>query len=158
MTILCNLQNINLAFGEKIIFQDAKFSISMGDKIGLIGLNGHGKSTLFNILSGDVTPDISNPPFIFDKHNEHWSLFYVPQELEVDKFQDLKIEEFYLSLDLMKQNQYTHICKHRSAAFYKIGDEPDSDKENSEYQRQFSEWDEKLNEFKAQNNWDKFSK
>ena len=42
--------------------------------------------------------------------------------------------------------------------FYKIGDEPDSDKENSEYQRQFSEWDEKLNEFKAQNNWDKFSK
>ena len=58
----------------------------------------------------------------------------------------------------MKQNQYTHICKNRSAAFYKIGDEPDSDKENSEYQREFSEWDEKLNEFKSQNNWDKFSK
>jgi len=67
-------------------------------------------------------------------------------------------EEFYLSLDMMRQNQYINICKNRSAAFYKIGDEPDSDKENSEYQRQFSEWDEKLNEFKAQNNWDKFSK
>ena len=67
-------------------------------------------------------------------------------------------EEFYLSLDLMKQNQYTHICKNRSAAFYKIGDEPDSDKENSEYQRQFSEWDAKLNEFKSQNNWYKFGK
>ena len=107
MTILCNLQNINLAFGEKIIFKDAKFSISQGDKIGLIGLNGHGKSTLFNILSGDVTPDIANPPFIFDKHNEQWSLFYVPQELEVEKYQDLKIEEYYLSFypDLYELNK-----------------------------------------------------
>ena len=66
-------------------------------------------------------------------------------------------EEFYLSLDLMKQNQYIHICKNRSAAFYKIGDEPDSDKNNSDYQNEFSEWDEKLNEFKIQNGWDKFS-
>jgi hypothetical protein len=66
-------------------------------------------------------------------------------------------EEFYLSLDLMKQNQYIHICKNRSAAFYKIGDEPDSDKNNSDFQNEFSEWDEKLNEFKSQNGWDKFS-
>tara|TARA_Y100000389_G_scaffold128763_1_gene126214 strand:- start:508 stop:894 length:387 start_codon:yes stop_codon:yes gene_type:complete len=67
-------------------------------------------------------------------------------------------EEFYLSLDIMKQNQYTHICKNRSAAFYKIGDEPDSDKKNSEYQKVFKEWDEKLDEFKKHNNWNSFNK
>lgn len=97
MTILCNLQNINLAFGQKVIFEDAKLSISMGDKIGLIGLNGHGKSTLFNILSNKVNPDISKPPFIFDKNNENFHLFYIPQELEINDFADLDIPNFYLS-------------------------------------------------------------
>ena len=69
MSILCNLQNINLAFGEKVIFKDAKLTISNGDKIGLIGLNGQGKSTLLNILSERLIPDKSVPPFIFDKNN-----------------------------------------------------------------------------------------
>tara|TARA_Y100000768_G_scaffold192601_1_gene144416 strand:- start:5258 stop:5644 length:387 start_codon:yes stop_codon:yes gene_type:complete len=67
-------------------------------------------------------------------------------------------EEFYLSLDLMRQNQYTNICKNRSAAFYKIGDEPDSDKNNSQYQKVFKEWDEELNIFKKNNNWEQFDK
>ena len=67
-------------------------------------------------------------------------------------------EEFYLSLNIMKKNQYSHICKNRSAAFYKIGDEPDSDKDNSDNQNAFREWDQKLDEFKSQNNWDKFIK
>jgi hypothetical protein len=67
-------------------------------------------------------------------------------------------EEFYLSLDIMKKNQYSHICKNRSAAFYKIGDEPDSDKDNTDNQNDFREWDKKLDEFKSQNNWDKFIK
>ena len=67
-------------------------------------------------------------------------------------------EEFYLSLDIMKQNQYTQICKKRSAAFYKIGDEPNSDKTNSEHQRLFKEQDEKLDDFKTQNNWALFNK
>ena len=67
-------------------------------------------------------------------------------------------EEFYLSLDIMKKNQYSHICKNRSAAFYKIGDEPDSDKDNTDNQNDFREWDQKLDEFKSQNNWDKFIK
>mgnify|MGYP001306285590 FL=1 len=67
-------------------------------------------------------------------------------------------EEFYLSLDIMRQNQYINICKNRSAAFYKIGDEPDSDKNNSQYQKVFEEWDEELNIFKQNNNWSQFIK
>tara|TARA_Y100000768_G_C23800256_1_gene596822 strand:- start:427 stop:813 length:387 start_codon:yes stop_codon:yes gene_type:complete len=66
-------------------------------------------------------------------------------------------EEFYLSLDLLKQNQYTHICKNRSAAFYKLGDEPDSDKNNSKYKKLFDEWDNELIEFKENNNWSRFT-
>lgn len=97
MPILCNLQNINLAFGEKVIFDQAKLTISEGDKIGLIGLNGQGKSTLLNILSEKLTPDISEPPFIFDKQKDNFTLFYIPQELPVKGFEKLSISDFYLS-------------------------------------------------------------
>lgn len=97
MSLLCNLQNINLAYGQKIIFNNAKFAISEGDRIGLIGLNGQGKSTLFNILAGKVVPDISEPPFIFDKNNDKFNLFYIPQELDIESFPDLTIANFYLS-------------------------------------------------------------
>lgn len=97
MSIVCNLQNINLSFGQKVIFDDAKITINQGDRIGLIGLNGHGKSTLFNILMGTVTPDISTPPFIFDKNTDLFKPFLVPQEMEVSKFSDLSISDFWLS-------------------------------------------------------------
>ena len=97
MTILCSLQNLNLAFGQKVIFDNAKLTINQGDRIGLIGLNGHGKSTLFNILAGKVTPDISQPPFIFDKNKDKFKLFYIPQELLIESFDDLEVSNFWLS-------------------------------------------------------------
>ena len=96
VSLLCNLQNINLSFGQKVIFNDAKLAINDGDKMGLIGLNGMGKSTLFNILASRVKPDESSPAFIFDK-SSNFSLFYIPQELELDGFSELKLSNFYLS-------------------------------------------------------------
>ena len=67
MSILCTIKNLNLSFGLKLIFKDASFNITYGDRIGLLGLNGQGKSSLFKILSEKLTPDISTPPFQFDK-------------------------------------------------------------------------------------------
>ena len=97
MAILCSLKNINLAFGHKIVFQNAELSINKGDRIGLIGLNGQGKSTLFNILNGQLTPDQSSPAFLFDKSNEHFDVFLVPQELEIKKFLHLDIAHYFLA-------------------------------------------------------------
>ena len=97
MTILCNLQNINLVFGEKKIFHNAGLTIHKGDQIGLIGLNGYGKSTLFKILTNQIKPDHSNPPFLFDQSKEYFSVFLVPQELPIEKFQDLNVKNFYLA-------------------------------------------------------------
>jgi ATP-binding cassette subfamily F protein uup len=67
MSLLCTLKNIRLSFGPKIIFDNAQISVSVGDRIGLLGLNGKGKSTLFKILTGDIVPDHSSPPFEFNK-------------------------------------------------------------------------------------------
>jgi ATP-binding cassette subfamily F protein uup len=97
MSIVCNIQNLNLNFGHKSLFKDAKITISEGDHIGLIGLNGHGKSTFFKILADEVVPDISEPPFLFDKNKTLFNLFYIPQELNIEDYKDLTIGNFYLS-------------------------------------------------------------
>ena len=91
MSTLCSLKNINLAFGQKVIFKDASFQIEFGDKIGLIGLNGMGKSSLFNILMGNLIPDTSSPAFTFDKANDRggpntgFSVFLVEQKFRFPK-------------------------------------------------------------------------
>ncbi len=92
MTTLCTLQNLNLHYPHKVIFQDVTFTLNQGDKIGVLGLNGHGKSSLFKVIAGLVTPDKSVPPFIYDK-NKDFTFFYVPQELT--NLADWDIENYF---------------------------------------------------------------
>jgi ABC transport system ATP-binding/permease protein len=54
---IINAQDISKAFGANPLFQNICFTVSEGDRIGLIGPNGSGKSTLLRILAGDVSPD-----------------------------------------------------------------------------------------------------
>ena len=43
---IMNIEHISKIFGEKTIFDDASIGIQEGDKIGIVGINGTGKSTL----------------------------------------------------------------------------------------------------------------
>ena len=52
-----NVQNVSKAFGDKNVLNDVSFSLSAGQKIGLVGVNGSGKSTLIKILSSNLQPD-----------------------------------------------------------------------------------------------------
>jgi ATP-binding cassette subfamily F protein uup len=54
---IVNAQRITKSFGALPLFQEISFTVSEGDRIGLIGPNGSGKSTLLRILAGIVTPD-----------------------------------------------------------------------------------------------------
>ncbi len=54
---IINIEHINKIFGEKVIFKDASFGIQEGDKIGIVGINGTGKSTLLKIIAGEEMPD-----------------------------------------------------------------------------------------------------
>ena len=96
MKILANLQNISLSFGDKVLFDQTGFDIKEYEKIGLIGLNGKGKSTLFKIISDSVHPDSSSPPFIYDKKKNLTTLL-IPQELDVKNVEINSIERFYLN-------------------------------------------------------------
>ena len=57
MPPIINAQGISKAFGANPLFQNVSFTVSAGDRIGLIGPNGSGKSTLLRILAGDERPD-----------------------------------------------------------------------------------------------------
>jgi ATP-binding cassette subfamily F protein uup len=60
---IVNAQEITKAFGANPLFQNVSFTISEGDRIGLIGPNGSGKSTLLRILAGEVFPDSGEVSF-----------------------------------------------------------------------------------------------
>ena len=55
--VLINCQSISKAFGERPLFEGLSFALHEGDRVGLIGPNGTGKSTLLKILAGFETPD-----------------------------------------------------------------------------------------------------
>lgn len=52
-----SVQNIGKHFGERRLFDGVTFDIGDRDKIGLVGANGCGKTTLFRILTGELSPD-----------------------------------------------------------------------------------------------------
>jgi ATP-binding cassette subfamily F protein uup len=120
MSILCNLKNISLNFGLKTIFKKAQLTVNVGDRIGLLGLNGKGKSTLFKILNDEVVPDHVTPPFEFHKargeDNQRFSLFYVPQELPLEGNENLSINDyffvFYPQLKVMFENDLENFEQH----------------------------------------------
>ncbi len=55
--ILLTLQNVNKAFGVNEILKDVCLTLQSGQRMGLVGVNGCGKSTLFRLICGDMEPD-----------------------------------------------------------------------------------------------------
>lgn len=49
---IISIENLNKSYGEKILFENLSLGINEGEKIGLIGRNGEGKTTLLKIISG----------------------------------------------------------------------------------------------------------
>ena len=52
-----DVQNLTLSFGEKTLLSNVSFDIKEKEKVGLIGCNGAGKTSLFKIITGEYTPD-----------------------------------------------------------------------------------------------------
>ena len=56
MTVL-SVADLSLSFGTRRILDKISFSLAENDKLGIIGVNGCGKSTLFKVITGELTPD-----------------------------------------------------------------------------------------------------
>ena len=90
MSILVSIQNLTKFFGTKMLFQNISFGLHEGEKLGLIGPNGTGKSTLLKILMGDEGPDEGE---VILKKGIH--LAYVAQ---TDSFKDnITVEDALMS-------------------------------------------------------------
>ena len=54
---LLTIEHLTKSYTERLLFDDTAFSINEGEKVGLIGINGTGKSTLLRIAAGLEQPD-----------------------------------------------------------------------------------------------------
>ncbi len=72
---MIRLQQLSLMRGTKPLFINAELTLNPGDKIGLIGANGTGKSTLFAMLLDDIHPDQGSIDF-----PRNWQVAHVAQE------------------------------------------------------------------------------
>jgi ATP-binding cassette subfamily F protein 3 len=54
---MLNIHNLSVSFGGTFLFEEVTFRLGAGDRVGLVGKNGAGKSTMLKILAGDFKPD-----------------------------------------------------------------------------------------------------
>ena len=55
--IALSASDISLSFGTDVILKNISFAINDGDRVGIIGVNGAGKTSLFRVITGEYTPD-----------------------------------------------------------------------------------------------------
>ncbi len=72
--------DLALRRGASLLFQDVGFTIHAGQKVGLTGANGSGKSSLFSLIRGDLSADSGD----FSKPS-HWQIAEVAQETQLTR-------------------------------------------------------------------------
>lgn len=77
---MIQVSNLSKAYGTQVIFDDVGFTVNAGERIGLVGRNGHGKTTLLKMITGEERPDagvISIP--------NNYSVGYLSQHLRFSR-------------------------------------------------------------------------
>ncbi|UCG53322.1 MAG: ATP-binding cassette domain-containing protein [Candidatus Latescibacterota bacterium] len=54
---MIKISNLSKAFGDQLLFKDLTFNVNKRERVGLVGRNGHGKTTLFRLILGEIEPD-----------------------------------------------------------------------------------------------------
>ena len=76
---MLSINNLSIHFSNRYLFDNVSFNVNDNDKIGLIGRNGTGKSTLLKIITGEMKPEEGRVV----KPSEY-KIGYLPQELKSD--------------------------------------------------------------------------
>ena len=84
---MLEIKNLKHSFGERVLYENVNLKINKGDKIGLVGENGTGKSTLINLLNGKLLSDDGD--IVWDKNVK---VGYLDQFANIDE--DLTIQEY----------------------------------------------------------------
>ena len=84
---IVSLENISLSFGKRKILDNVSFNVNQGQILGMLGPNGVGKSTIFNLITGLIKPDYGKIKFDGDDvvnypiylRTTKFKIGYVPQ-------------------------------------------------------------------------------
>ncbi len=74
---MIRIENLTKSFGDRLIFDGISFALTSKQRVGLVGQNGHGKTTLFQMINGDEQPDSGS--VVIPKN---YRIAYVQQLLE----------------------------------------------------------------------------
>jgi ATP-binding cassette subfamily F protein 3 len=74
---MIRVENMTKSYGDHVLFDNMGFSVNQKERVGLVGQNGHGKTTLFRMIAGEERPD-SGTIFI----PKNYRIVYVQQHLE----------------------------------------------------------------------------
>lgn len=96
---LLTIKNFSKSITDKVLFKGADFSINEGEKIGVIGVNGTGKSTLLKIIAGDMETDEGE----VIKANRV-KIKYLPQSPQFPE--GITIYDYVISLNKNEHNQW----------------------------------------------------
>ena len=95
--IVLSCKGISKSYGITEVLKDITFSINEGDKVGIIGANGEGKSTLFKILTRELSQD--DGEVFIDKNK---SLGYLSQHLDLESCNSIYDEMLLVFEDLQR--------------------------------------------------------
>ncbi len=130
------MEGLTKTLGEKTLFQDISFSITEGDKIGVLGINGTGKSTLLNVIAGidDYDSGVKD-------HPNGYSISYLSQNPDFNEAQTI-IDFLYSS----QSTVFTAIKSYENVLL-QLQNNPD----NEEIQNQLMHFQQQMDELGA---WD----
>ncbi|MCG2829871.1 MAG: ATP-binding cassette domain-containing protein, partial [Desulfobacteraceae bacterium] len=74
---MISVENITKSFGNRILFEGVSFKINPRERVGLVGRNGHGKTTLFRLMAGEESMD--NGAIVMPRN---YRIGYVRQQIE----------------------------------------------------------------------------
>ncbi|MGI8313490.1 ABC-F family ATP-binding cassette domain-containing protein [Halobacillus mangrovi] len=94
---LLSVDHISKSYGDKDLFHDLSFTIANNQRIGLIGVNGTGKSTLLKVLAGIEKGDAGDL-----EHAKDFTVEYLPQEPDLDEDKTVLEQIYYGDTEIMK--------------------------------------------------------
>lgn len=101
---MISIENLSKSYGGQILFDGVNFRINSRERVGVVGHNGHGKTTLFKLIAREIRPDagsITTP--------KNYNIGYVRQEIEFTR--DSVLDEGMTGLSSSEQGHHWKVEK-----------------------------------------------
>ncbi|MBS3757429.1 MAG: ATP-binding cassette domain-containing protein [Desulfobacterales bacterium] len=112
---MLNVEGLTKSYGDLILFDEVSFKINSGERVGLVGRNGYGKTTLFRMITGVEAPDEGNIGI-----PRNYRIGYVTQHIDFQK--NTVLEEGMRGLPPDSAGQHWHVEKILSGLGFSVSD------------------------------------